>query len=80
MLSSIGAALTPKADFSLGDIIDEVRTLRDENAALKAQLAVHSRAAVTSEDAARASSRVAESARETLRARCAGSAASQRER
>ena len=50
MLSSIGAALTPKADFSLGDIIDEVRTLRDENAALKAQLAVHSRAAITSEE------------------------------
>ena len=30
MLSQLGAALTPKAEFSLGDVIDEVRALREQ--------------------------------------------------
>ena len=52
MLSQLGdivgervAALAPKADFSLGDVIDEVHKLREENAALKAQIAILSVAA-----------------------------------
>ena len=36
----LGDAILPKADFSIGDIIEEVRSLREENAALKAQVAI----------------------------------------
>lgn len=38
-MSSFLSALTPRAEFSLSDVIDEVRELRDENAALKVQVA-----------------------------------------
>ena len=38
-MSSFLSALTPRAEFSLSDVIDEVRELRDENAALKGQVA-----------------------------------------
>ena len=46
MFSSIAAAVTPKADFSLADVQDVVDALREENAALKAQVAILSNVSV----------------------------------
>jgi hypothetical protein len=33
-------SMTPKAEFSMGDIFDEVRSLREENASLRSQIAI----------------------------------------
>lgn len=39
-IGDIGSALAPTVEFSLPDLLDEISTLREENAALKAQVSI----------------------------------------